>query len=82
MTYQEFYTEATKGIDYKTITKSDMQFAYTIFFTLFGESVSKAIESTLSLNEGEFDYKQTYTFGDGKKRAVKRISKLPAFINY
>ena len=59
-----------------------MQFAYTVFFTVFGESVSKAIESTLSLNEGEFDYKHTYTFADGTKRPVKRVSKLPAFINY
>jgi hypothetical protein len=50
MTYQEFYTEAIKKIDYKTISKSEMQFAYTIFFTVFGESVSKSIESTKLLN--------------------------------
>ena len=74
MTYQEFYTEATKGIDYKTFTRSDMQFAYTVFFTVFGESVSKSIESLKRLNElnGEFDYNHTHTFSDGRKRTVKR----------
>lgn len=83
MTYKEFYTEATKGIDYKTISKSDMQFAYTVFYTVFGESVSKAIESVKLLNSmnGEWDYKHIYTFRDGTKRPVKRVSKLPARIN-
>ena len=31
MTYKEFYTEATKGIDFRTISKDDMQFAYMMF---------------------------------------------------
>jgi len=50
MTYQEFYTEATKGIDYKTISKEDMEFAYIFFYQQFGESVSKAIESVKFLD--------------------------------
>ena len=54
MTYQEFYTEATKGIDYKTISKDDMMFAFIFFYQQVGESVSQAIESVKSLNE--FNY--------------------------
>ena len=50
MTYQEFYTEATKGIDFKTISKNDMQFAYIMFHQVFGENPKKAIESINLLN--------------------------------
>lgn len=54
MTYQEFYTEATRGIDYKTISKDDMMFAYIFFYQQVGESVSKALESVKLLNSFKY----------------------------
>ena len=45
MTYEKFYTEATKGIDFRTISKDDMLFAYTMFHCAFGEAPKKAMES-------------------------------------
>lgn len=51
MTYQEFYTEATKGIDYRTISKEDMLFSYTMFHLQFGEAPKKALQSTQFLNQ-------------------------------
>ena len=50
MTYEKFYTEATKGIDYKTISKDDMQFAYIMFHQQLGEDPKKAIESVKFLD--------------------------------
>lgn len=50
MTYKEFYTLATQGIDYKTISREDMQFAYIMFYQQFGESPKKALESVQLLN--------------------------------
>ena len=50
MTYQEFYTEATKGIDYKTVSKEDMLFSYTMFHLTFGEAPKKALQSTQMLS--------------------------------
>ena len=54
MTYQEFYTEATKGINYRTISKEDMMFAFIFFYQQLGESVSKSLESVRLLNS--FNY--------------------------
>ena len=50
MTYKEFYTLATQGIDYKTISREDMQFAFIMFYQQFGESPKKAVESVQLLN--------------------------------
>ena len=50
MTYKEFYTEATKGIDYKTIDKDTMMFAFIMFYQQFNEEPKKALESSLLLN--------------------------------
>ena len=50
MTYKEFYTEATKGIDFKTISKDTMEFAYIMFHQQFGEEPKKALESSLFLD--------------------------------
>lgn len=50
MTYERFYTEATKGIDFRTITPDAMLFAYTMFHCAFGESPKKAIESVNMLD--------------------------------
>jgi 3-hydroxy-3-methylglutaryl CoA synthase len=50
MTYKEFYTAATEGINFKTISKDDMQFAYIMFHQTFGEAPKKAIESVNLLN--------------------------------
>lgn len=54
MTYQEFYTEATKEIDYRTISKEDMQFAFIFFYQQVGESVSKSLESVRLLNSFKY----------------------------
>jgi len=50
MTYKEFYTAATEGINFKTISKDDMQFAYIMFHQTFGEAPKKAIESVKFLD--------------------------------
>lgn len=54
MTYQEFYTEATKGIDYRTISKDDMLFAFIFFYQQVGESVSQSLESVKLLNSFQY----------------------------
>jgi hypothetical protein len=50
MNYKEFYIEATKGIDFKTIDKDTMEFAYLVFYKTFGEEPIKALHSSLQLN--------------------------------
>jgi len=54
MTYERFYTEATKGIDFRTITPDAMLFAYSMFHCTFGESPKKAIESVKLLDSFEY----------------------------
>ena len=50
MTYKEFYTEATKGIDCKTIDKDTMMFAFVFFYQKVKEEPKEALESSLLLN--------------------------------
>jgi len=50
MTYKEFYTEATKGIDFRTVDKATMEFAYIMFYQQFNEEPKKALQSSLFLN--------------------------------
>ena len=54
MNYKEFYTEATKGIDFKTISKEDMQFAFIMFYQKFGEAPKKALQSVKLLNSFKY----------------------------
>ena len=61
MTYKEFYTEATKGIDYKTIDKETMEFAYIMFHLQFKEAPKKAVESSLFLNTLKYNKKGALT---------------------
>ena len=42
MTYKEFYTEATKGIDFKTVDKATMEFAYIMFYQQFNEETKES----------------------------------------
>jgi len=50
MTYQEFISEAIYKRLNKDINKDDMQFAYTVFFKGFEQSVEKALDSVRLLN--------------------------------
>ena len=54
MTYQEFYTKAVEGINFKTITPEDMQFAYIFFHQQVGETPKVALESVKALNEFKY----------------------------
>ena len=50
MNYKEFYTATTKGIDFRTIDKATMEFAYLVFHKVFGEEPLKALQSSIALN--------------------------------
>lgn len=54
MTYSKFVQTAIETADLTGVTKEDMQFAYATFFSTFGETVTKAIESVKLLNS--FNY--------------------------
>lgn len=54
MTYSKFVQTAIETADLTGVTKDDMQFAYATFFSTFGETVTKAIESVKLLNS--FNY--------------------------